>query len=401
MRRAGHQCRGIVVAIAVALIAGVAVSPAQAHRYTKGDRNDTPGRLDIRSGSVGHAGNYVVHTLRTYEPWRASLLRADGLIGFGIDKNFDRDFELCAFVYYYRKVRGVLTNCGRSVVSRLPASKLSGTAAKVSIPVSRTGLLYRWMALTIYTGAGACSEGCVDFAPNRPPAILHDLKPPVVQNPATQINLWAAGVEPTFGFPFTVTDSPGAGIQSWTLQSSPFGGDQWTTVESGSSAGSYELIVTVPEGTASLYRLRAVDRHGNVATGRVRPVIAPLDETNLGDIGSFQGGTSTVDPNAWGGTYRLLDVGDSITLTISDPSPDQECVTLYIIGPGDGDWTVSLAAVGGEPGTFILASNVADAPRQILNSAAVCDGDTASIIYTVESGSGFGIDAVAVFPGNG
>jgi hypothetical protein len=76
-------------------------------------------------------------------------------------------------------------------------------------------------------------------------------------------------------------------------------------------------------------------------------------------------------------------------------------IARYIIGPGDGDWTVSLAAVGGEPGTFILASNVADGPRQILNSAAVCDGDTASIIYTVESGSGFGIDAVAVFPGNG
>ena len=94
-------------------------------------------------------------------------------------------------------------------------------------------------------------------------------------------------------------------------------------------------------------------------------------------------------------------VGDSITLTVSDPNPDHECVTLHIIGPGDGDWTVSLAAVGGEPGTFILASNVADAPRQILNSAAVCDGDTASIIYTVESGSGFGIDALAVFPGNG
>ncbi len=54
----------------------------------------------------------------------------------------------------------------------------------ITMPTANTGKAYRWVVFSFWTGLPArCSELCFDAAPNRPPPILHDLKPPMVSSP--------------------------------------------------------------------------------------------------------------------------------------------------------------------------------------------------------------------------
>jgi hypothetical protein len=64
-RRSKIQIALAVIAIVLPVL--LTSSGAAAHSFTRNDGNDSPGRLDIRSASVGHKNNGVVHTVRTYE----------------------------------------------------------------------------------------------------------------------------------------------------------------------------------------------------------------------------------------------------------------------------------------------------------------------------------------------
>jgi hypothetical protein len=219
-REGGTGRRPLFAAAAFLLVAGLmSTEPTSAHTFTKTDGNDSPGKLDIRTASVNHGNNKVVHTVRTFEGWTPKSLGNDSFFIIEIDKNFDDDFEQCAFVFFGGgRLRGSLTNCRQTFIRNLPVSKPSKAAATITIPTANTGTAYRWVVFSFWTGPPArCSEFCFDAAPNRPPPILHDLKPPVVNMTTDALRVWEVGTTSAFELPFTVSDSD-SGIDSWTAR---------------------------------------------------------------------------------------------------------------------------------------------------------------------------------------
>lgn len=224
----------LFAALALLLVSGLlSASPSAAHTFTKKDGDDTPSRLDIRSASVEHLGRTVVHTVRTYEGWTPKNLGKDSFVVFEIDKDFDNDFEQCAFIFFAGgKLRGSLTHCRQTFIRSLNVAKAAKAVASIKIPTENTGQVYRWVVFSFWTGLAArCSDLCFDAAPNRPPPIIHDLKPPVVTMPEPLfVRVSDSGTTSDFPFPFGVSDAHSS-VSSWTIQRSPaFGHAVWTAV---------------------------------------------------------------------------------------------------------------------------------------------------------------------------
>lgn len=384
--------RLLLAAVALSLVMGLlSAGPAAAHNFTTTDGNDSPGRLDIRTASVGHKNNSVVHTVRTFEGWTPRSLGNDSYLIVLIDKNFDSDFEQCAFIFFASgRLRGSLTNCRRTFIRQLPVSKPSKALARVTIPTGITSRAYRWVVFSYWSGLPArCSDLCFDAAPNRPPPILHDLKPPSVSMTTSVLNAWVGSTTNSFRFPFTISDEH-SGISSWTIQEhglDPAGA--WTTVLSGQVGGARNPLISKPEGTQVRMRVVAVDKHSNMKIGPERLVLVPLDDDNLGTAGVFSGGTVTPNTDAFGESYTALALDESFTYTYEHPGGP--CRRLALIGPGTGDWVVHL--IHDSTGQFLSHDMFPDEPRQTLYSGLVCQAST--VFVEVDSGSGFAVDALA------
>ena len=176
MRRVLRTMLAGALAASICLVATAPEATAHSDRYRDG--NDTPGALDLGQATVAHSGG-VVHTFTTREKWPAKLLKEDGFFLVGIDLNGDRDFELNAYVFYFRGgIKGFLVR-GRNLLARLRASKTSPKSAKVEIPERYLDPGYWWAAFSIYDpDEGKCKKGCIDSIPNRYPLIVHDLEAP-------------------------------------------------------------------------------------------------------------------------------------------------------------------------------------------------------------------------------
>ena len=378
----------LVIAAVTIAIAGFTALPADAHSFTRNDGNDSRGKLDLRSASVGHTKTGVVHTLRTYEPWTAKSLGADSYFIVQIDKNKDRTYERCAFIYFEGRLRGLLSNCRAQFIRFLPVVKLSGTAAKVTIPKTQTGAVYWWAGASWWEGT-PCGNGCVDFVPNLFPDILHDMKPPLVTMPTTPLRIWTISDAPTFPFAFSVGDQ-NVGVKSWKVESRPIGTTAWTTESSGMGGGSKDPEVSTGGPGQFTFRVTATDKQGNKAA-KSRQVFVPTDVTDPGGPGTFTGGETIDVVGAYGGSFVALnDATDSYEIEYVHPGGP--CRTFELIGPGTGDWGVSASGPAGTTG--INAALFDDAQRQILWSEETCADATWT--FTLNFGSGFGVDAVLI-----
>jgi hypothetical protein len=361
---------------------------AAAHVFTKLDGNDSPGKIDLRSASVSHTPTGVVHRISTFNAWTPRSLGNDSFFVIQIDKNNDRKYERCAFIFYTNRLRGSLSNCGARFIRFLPVAKLSGTAARVTIPKSETGGVYWWGAASLWDGPRPCARGCVDFVPNRFPDILHDLIPPIVAMPTATLFVGQASNTATFDLPFSATDAH-SGIASWTIQRSPLLGGTWANVQTGFGGGAKSPLVAGTEGTHHLYRVVAKDKHGNLRIGPSRAVLVPLDDDSL-DPSLFTGTPATVpDANAFGGSYQALDQGEVFTWEAAEFN---ECM-LAMTGPGSGTWVVDVHIGPGTPFATLNAADYADEQRQLLFDLSGCV-DPSTITFTVTSGTGFGVDSL-------
>lgn len=391
--------RLFLAAFALLLIAPLlSVGPAVGHTATRNDGNDSPGRLDIRSASVGHANNRVVHTVRTYDGWTPRSLGNDSFLIIEIDKNFDNDFERCAFIFFAGgRLRGSLTNCGRTFIRQLPVSKPSPAVARVTIPTADTGQAYRWVAFSYWTGLPArCSDLCFDAAPNRPPPILHDLIPPVVTMPSDPLRAWegASGNDAVVNFPFSLSDPGGSsssGLATWSIQGRSIGSPVWADAGvSGTGGGAKEPTINGVEGTGVDYRVVAVDKHGNRTISPSRRVYIPTDEDDLDPVGFSDPPVEVSDTSAFGGTLTEMSTG-TFTYTWT---PGTDCL-FELIGPGFGDYWVQVTVDGGTTHN-ILDDYFPDEPRLTLFSNG--DGEGAGICgseYVVTWLTGtFALDAV-------
>jgi hypothetical protein len=386
--RAHRSSRHLLLAVvAFLLVMGLlSAGPASAHTYTKIDGNDSPGKLDLRAVSVSHTATGLVHTFRTYRPWTGRSLGADSFFLIQIDKNKDRKYERCAFIFYSNRLRGSLTNCRAVFIQFLPVVKLSGTAAKITIPKSLIGNVYWWAAASRWDGPAPCRRGCIDFAPNNFPDILHDMIPPLVKMTTTPLRVWRNSTTANFTFPFAVFDRH-SGIKSWTVQRRAVDTLTWSNVISGFSKGSKQPpIDDQGEGTRFDYRVVARDKQGNQKISLPRRVYIPLDDRNLGTQGVFSDPPSLInDGTAFGGTISQISSG-TFTYTWT---PGSDCL-FELIGPGSGPWNVTVTPSVGSP-TTINDVSFTDGPRRTLYSNNDCNAT--SYVVTVNSGT-FGLDAV-------
>lgn len=382
---ARRSSRSLLAVVGLLVSSLLPAGSAAAHVFTKLDGNDSRGKLDLRSVSVSHTPRSVVHRISTHDAWTPQSLGNDSFFVIQIDKNNDRKYERCAFIFYTNKLRGSLSNCGARFIRYLPVAKLSGTAARVTIPKSETGGVYWWGAASLWEGPRPCARGCVDFAPDNFPDILHDLIPPVVTMTQDPLRVWETSTTPNFTFPFSVSDAH-AGIQSWTVQSRPVGSMSWATVVTGTSAGAKSPDVVGLERTRMDYRVIAKDNHGNQTIGPSRRVYIPTDDDDL-DPGDFSmPPTVRSDGVMFGGSFSQMAVSDVFTYTFTPTSGD---CTFELIGPGDTTWTIDVSADGG-PATTVSDVEIPDLPRQRVYSHDSC---ATTYAVTVTAGT-FGLDAV-------
>jgi hypothetical protein len=391
-RRSSRQL--CLAAVGFVLVSSVlSVGPVAAHTFTKADGNDSPSKLDLRFAGVSHTATGVVHKVTTYNSWTSRSLGADSFFIIQIDKNDGPQgvYERCAFIFYTNRLRGSLTNCGAQFIRFLPVSKVSATTAKITIPKSQTGSVYKWAAGSLWVGPAPCGgRGCVDFAPNNFPDILHDMLPPVVTMTSDPLRVWEDSTSATFGFPFSVSDAD-VGIKTWTVQSHAIGSGSWTPVLSGTSGGAKTPDIAGLESTTLDYRVVATDKQGNRTIGPARRIYIPTDDFHLGPgtPGVFSGTPApTTNPDAFGGNYSAMAASDVFTYTFAPTGSD--CM-FELIGPGEGDWSVSLVIDGGAPST-ILAPGVGQRLTLYSDPNLLCEPRTYE--FTVDSGSGFGVDAV-------
>jgi hypothetical protein len=387
-RSSRHQ---LLAVVAFLLVMGLlSAGPAAAHKYTKIDGNDSPGRLDLRSVSVSHTATGVVHTFRTYASWTAKSLGADSFFIIQIDKDHlneriaDR-YERCAFIFYSNRLRGSLTNCRAQFIRFLPVSKPSGSIARLTIPKSQTGNVYWWAGASRWDGQAPCGKGCVDFAPNNFPDILHDMVLPVVGMLTAPLRVWENSTDATFTFPFSVSDAH-SGIKSWTVQRREVGSLSWTFVASGTGAGPHSPDVTDEiEGARVDYRVIAKDKQGNQRI-KTRRVYIPFDDDNLGSRGVFSATpTNVVDGTAFGGAISQMAATDTLTYSWT---PGSDCL-FELIGPNNGTWAIDVTPAGG---SMISVDNtqIPSGNRQVIYTNASC---ATSYVVAVTTGP-FSLDAV-------
>jgi hypothetical protein len=172
--------RGVVAAFIVAL---VAVANAQADTKRISDGNDVSGRLDVRSASHGHAGARLVHRISTFGTWGARLVRRSGTNLFSLEISTDGDRRPERIVLMYSRNGHMIADVFRplsggnlTLIGSASASRPNARTVRVAIPRSRLGDpgRYRWSAHSQFKKAGACSNFCVDSAPNSG-RVLHNI----------------------------------------------------------------------------------------------------------------------------------------------------------------------------------------------------------------------------------
>ena len=377
-----------MAAVGFGLVSGIlSAGPAAAHNFTKLDGNDSPGKLDLRSVSVSHTSTGVVHKVATYNSWTSRSLGVDSFFIIQIDKNHDQRYERCAFIYFASRLRGSLTNCGAQFIRSLPVSKVSGTVAKITIPKSQTGNVYWWAAASLWVGPAPCGgRGCVDFAPNNFPDILHDMLPPVVNMVTDSLRVWEDSTTPNFTFPFSVSDAH-SGIRSWTVQRYSVDTATWSNVISGSAGGSKDAPIDGEEGTRLDYRVVSKDKQRNRTIGPMRRVYIPTDDDALGPAGVFSNPpTPVANGDFFGGGYSPMAATETLTYTFAAPGGD---CTFELIGPGDGTWAIEVSADGGLAKT-VSDTDIDNLPRQTIYTDGSC---ATTYVVTVTAGS-FNLDAV-------
>jgi hypothetical protein len=163
---------GIAALLVIPLLAGTALGDV----VTRRDPKDTPGRLDIRRISHGHAGDgAVVHTISTYRRFPSRLLKGRGG-AFGVFL-FDPDEERIRLVvvrWRNGRLRAPVFDWDDGRVGTARVSRPNPRTVRLVIPKGALGSLgeapgYSWFAVSMYRDGGACKHWCEDVAPNRRP----------------------------------------------------------------------------------------------------------------------------------------------------------------------------------------------------------------------------------------
>lgn len=156
--------------VVVATIALVAPALAAANSTHVSDPRDVRGALDIETVTGTHIGANVVHTLRTYKPFRSQLLTHNTFITFGFDTNSNGTLDDVAIVvWFHGALHSALLTTDGSIVAELHVTRPNSRTVSIRIPTRLLGnpAVYHWYADAEYQGKPNCKKACFDDAPNR------------------------------------------------------------------------------------------------------------------------------------------------------------------------------------------------------------------------------------------
>lgn len=188
-----RRTRIAVLSLALVLVVPL---PVAADVVTRSDgRASDNGPLDIKNVSHGHRDPRLIHTLKTYEPWRNRALRnGSSWISLLFDRrssSLDDDRYLRIDYSEQRGLYARMTTLGThgpgEFIGRVDVWRPGRRAVRVRFPkrfLGRSVGRYEWRAITSYEDGDTCSSnpdsadqgGCIDYAPGKnQAAVEHDL----------------------------------------------------------------------------------------------------------------------------------------------------------------------------------------------------------------------------------
>lgn len=183
--------RALLLILSGCIVTGALGMIATADEIVRRDelRHDAGGPLDLREASHGHRGAKLVHTLRTYDPWRPRWLRGDRDV---INLTFDRQDSGSESVERVLVVDWENGRLGAEMADVLTDPPTELGSVRVERPTRRTLRLifprrmlkgsapleaYRWRVNVTYEGPGCEGSFCFDLLPESGrPGILHELR---------------------------------------------------------------------------------------------------------------------------------------------------------------------------------------------------------------------------------
>jgi uncharacterized repeat protein (TIGR02543 family) len=156
--------------VVVAAIALAAPALAAANTTRVLDPHDVRGALDIETVTGTHVGANVVHTMRTYKPFRSQLLTHNTFITFDFDTNSNGTLDDVAIVvWFHGALHSALLTTDGTIVAELHVTRPNSRTVSIKIPTRLLGnpAVYHWGAAAEYQGKPGCKKTCYDAVPNR------------------------------------------------------------------------------------------------------------------------------------------------------------------------------------------------------------------------------------------
>jgi hypothetical protein len=269
--------RGRLLVLAAVVAASlVGVGAARAGVSTLADVDDVAGKLDIKSISEGHASHKrVTHTIRTFGAWGLGVIGPHTPNYFLLELSVDGDFapERSVLVVANRgKLRAALFGPNSRFIAGLRATRPNRHSVRVFIPRRRLGnpAGYDWQAFSFFMAPGACADTCKDRTPDHHGRLPHDLRAPKISFPQPTA---PTGPATDHDVIFSISDTGGSGLASWSLQHRHEDETAWTEVADESGPQTYHQVSAA--GDVDQFRIVAVDGHGNRRVSPVRTVVVP------------------------------------------------------------------------------------------------------------------------------
>lgn len=174
----------ILVIVSLATLVGAASGDVSRVRDRRGDSSARA--IDIKWVQHGHRDGKLLHTVRTYRPWRKVWLKDWSAINFTFDRKDGRRRNVeRVLVVVYRKGRlvarmGDVTSKQTRWIGRGEVRRPNGKTLKVLFERRLLGRhfgAYDWGYTMMIQDAGPCDQVCSDSVPELgSPAIRHRLQ---------------------------------------------------------------------------------------------------------------------------------------------------------------------------------------------------------------------------------
>lgn len=364
---------------------------------SRSDGNDVHGPLDLRSMRIARGKHQDTIWFTTFGPVGNSAIDPhNGNFAVLIDTNDDRKFDYGLYVFYSRRLRGLLVKGARHRVGKAPTTRIGPREFRTRLAhgqIDDPGT-YRFAVFSYYQSA-PCSthNACIDAVPNRFPLVPLDYAPPSTNWVSVPEFSSDASSDLSSRVTFTTADNKaGTGVKTWTLERRLLGSGKWRPFKKG--RGKHGAVdVTGKEGASYDLRIVVTDKQKNRKTGKEQRTTFPYDDRNAKI--AYSSSTQATATDAFLGTISTVGFSGTDTVTFTLPAGRKACI---LGGPTAGGIAHVDATIGGSTVPAFTETS-ATAPREQLHCyLSFAGGDQLVLTPDVSSTDGFVLDGIAVKP---